>query len=100
MLRTLFAGLLTSAMMAVAAPSLAHHAVQSEFDMNGSNGGLEGSRWVIAPCLGGCEAGLEAFKGLGAFRYGEGCLVRRPDRQLSRAFLAAPELCDGRFRLV
>ena len=50
MLRTLFAGLLTSAMVAVAAPSLAHHAVQSEFDMNGKSqtwtGTLKEVRWV------------------------------------------------------
>ena len=37
MLRTLFAGLLIPALVALAAPALAHHAVQSEFDMNGKS---------------------------------------------------------------
>ena len=50
MVRTMFAVLIAAGLMALAVPALAHHAVQSEFDMNGKSqtwtGTLKEVRWV------------------------------------------------------
>ena len=50
MLRKLFAGLAMTGLVALAGPARAHHAVQSEFDMNGKSqtwtGTLKQVRWV------------------------------------------------------